>query len=108
MDQAIEMTGRLLHGVPHLLVAVDIERVRNQVQGMLVVLDFGVEARQVEAVEDVVFVNLAKVLVAAGRQELRRVSLLFFSLPVPSLFPYEKGRLGFSAGIRARLTQSRQ
>jgi hypothetical protein len=41
----------------------------------LVVLDLGVEARQVEAVREVLLVDLAKVLVAAGRDELREVVL---------------------------------
>lgn len=66
VDQAVEVAGGLLDRVPHLLVTVDFEGVRDQVQGMLVVLDFRIQPGQVEAIQNVVFVNLAEVFVAAG------------------------------------------
>lgn len=71
VNKAVQMPRRLLDGVAHLIVAVDVEGVRHQVQRVLVVLDLGVKARQVEAVHDVVLVDLAKVFVAAGGEELR-------------------------------------
>lgn len=44
-------------------------RVGDQVERSRVALHLGVEARQVEAVEDVLLVDLAEVLVALGREE---------------------------------------
>ena len=38
----------------------------------MIVLDLGVEARQVEAIRQILLVDLAEVLVAAGRDELGR------------------------------------
>jgi hypothetical protein len=57
------MPRRLFYLLPHIIVAVEVEDIRYQVEGVLVVLDFGVEAREVEAVGEVLFVNLAKVFV---------------------------------------------
>lgn len=64
------MPGRFFYRLAHLVVAVEIEDVGHQVQRILVVLDLGVEARQVEAVRQILLVDLAEVLVAAGRDEL--------------------------------------
>lgn len=66
------MTGRLLDRFPHIIVAVEVKDVGDEVQGILIVLDLGVEARQVETVRQVVLVNFAKVLVASRRDELKR------------------------------------
>jgi hypothetical protein len=78
VDEPIQMPGRLLNGLAHLIVAVEVEHVGYQVQGILVVLHLGVEAGQVEAIGQVLLVDLAKVLVAARRDELRngRVNLV--------------------------------
>ena len=64
------MPGGLLDLLPHVIVAVEVEGVGDEVQGVLVVLHLRVEARQVEAVRQVLLVDLAKVLVAAGGYEL--------------------------------------
>lgn len=71
MDEAIQMPGRLFNRLSHLIVAVEIEHVGYQVEGILVVLHFGVEARQVEAICQIFFIDLAEVLVAARGDELR-------------------------------------
>ena len=65
MHQTIQMTGRLLDLLPHLIVTVQIEDIGDKVEGVLVVLNIGVEACKVEAVGEIVFVDFAKVLVAA-------------------------------------------
>lgn len=70
------MPGRLFYRLAHLVVAVEVEHVRNEVERILVVLDLGVEAREVEAVRQVLLVDFAKVLVAAGRDELKRAVVL--------------------------------
>lgn len=65
MDQAVQVSRRLLNGLPHIIVAVEIENVGDEIERILIVLHLGVQPRQVEAVSEVVLVDLAKVLVAA-------------------------------------------
>ena len=64
------MAGGLLDLFSHLVIAVKIEDIGDEVKGVLVVLDIGVEAGQVEAVGEVVFVDFAEVLIASGGDEL--------------------------------------
>lgn len=59
------MAGRLLYGLPHVVVAVEVEDVCDKIEGILVVLNFRVKAGQVEAIGEIVLVDLAEVLVAA-------------------------------------------
>ncbi len=66
------MASRLLNGLAHVVFAVEVEHVSNQVEGVLVVVDFGVQTRQVEAVSEVLFVDFAEVFVATGGDELER------------------------------------
>jgi hypothetical protein len=70
VHEAVEVPRRLLDGLAHVVVAVEVEDVGHEVEGILVVLDLGVEAREVEAVGEVLFVDLAEVLVAARGDEL--------------------------------------
>jgi hypothetical protein len=58
------VSSGLLNRLAHVIVAVEIEDVGDEVQRILVVLDLGVEARQVEAIRQVVLVYLAEVLIA--------------------------------------------
>lgn len=75
------MAGRLLDGLAHVIVTVEIEDVGDEVQRILIVLDLGVEACEVEAVRQVVLIDFAKVLVAARRDELQ--SSVSISNPFP-------------------------
>lgn len=61
--QAVQVPRRLLNLLAHLIVAVEVEDVGDEVEGILVVLDLGVQPREVEAVGQVLFVDLAEVLV---------------------------------------------
>ena len=70
MHETIEVTSGLLDVLTHVILAVEIEDVGDQVEGVLVVVDFGVEASEVEAVGEIFFVDFAEVLVAAGGNEL--------------------------------------
>ncbi len=63
VDQTIEMSGRLLDLLPHVIVAVEVECVRDEFKSILIVLNFRIEARQVEPICQVVFVYLAEVFV---------------------------------------------
>lgn len=59
------MPSGLLNLVPCFVLAVEIEDIRHQVECMAVVLDLRVETSQVEPVRQILFVDFAKVLVAA-------------------------------------------
>lgn len=58
------MPRRLLDRLPHLIVAVEVEDIGDEIQSILVILDFGVETRQVEPIRQVILVDLAEILVA--------------------------------------------
>lgn len=70
MNEAVEVPCRLFNGFTHLIVAVEIKNVGDEVERILVVLHFRIQACQVEAVCEIVFVNLAKVFVASRGYEL--------------------------------------
>lgn len=70
MDEAVQVAGRLLDGLAHVIVAVKVEDICDQIERVLIVLDFGIKTRQVESICKVLFVDLAEVLVASGRDEL--------------------------------------
>lgn len=59
------MTGRLLNLLSHLVITIEIEHIGDEIECVLVILDVGVEAREVEAVREVVFVDFAEVFVTA-------------------------------------------
>ena len=67
------MTGGFFDGFAHFVVAVEIEDIVHQIESVLVVVDFGVEAGQVEAVCQVFLVDLAEVLIATRGDELARI-----------------------------------
>lgn len=64
------MPRRLFYRFPHLIVAIEVEDIRNQVKRVLVVLDLRIESRQVESIGEVFFVDLAEVLIPPRRYEL--------------------------------------
>jgi hypothetical protein len=76
MYETVEVACRLLNGLPHVIVAVEIEDVRYEVQRILIVLHLGVKARQVEPVRQVVLVDHAEVFIAARGYELRKSALV--------------------------------
>lgn len=64
------MTGGLFDGITHFVVAIEVKDIVDQVERVLIVVHFSVQACQVEAVGQVLLIDFAKVLVAAGRDEL--------------------------------------
>jgi hypothetical protein len=74
MHQAVQVTRRLLYLLPHVIVAVEVEDVCDEVERVLVVLNFSIKAREVEAVSQVLFVDFAEVLIAARGDELYQTS----------------------------------
>lgn len=64
------MPRRLLNLLPHIVVAVVVENIGDEIERILVVLDVCVQAREVEPVSQVVLVDFAKVFVAARGDEL--------------------------------------
>jgi hypothetical protein len=65
VHKAVQMPRRLLNRFPHVVVAVKVKDIGDQVERVLVVLDLGVQAREVEPVGQVFLVDFAEVLVAA-------------------------------------------
>jgi hypothetical protein len=65
---------RLFDLVSHLVVAFKVEYICDQFKRILVVLNFGIEACQVESVCQVILVDFAKILVPARGYELWRGS----------------------------------
>lgn len=65
------MSCRLLDLLAHVVFALQIEHVRDEVERILVVLYLGVEASEVEAIRQVLFVHVTKVLVSSRIDELR-------------------------------------
>ena len=57
------MSRRLLDLFAHFIVAVEVEDVCYEVEGILVVLNLGVQPGEIEPVGKVLFVDLAEVLV---------------------------------------------
>lgn len=70
MDKTVKVPSRLFDLLPHIIVAFYIKHVGDKVQGMLIVLHFGIERCQVEAVREVFFVNVTEILVATGVDKL--------------------------------------
>jgi hypothetical protein len=70
MNEAVQVPCRLFDGFAHLIVTVEIKNVGNEVERILVVLYLRIQAGQVEAVCEVVFVNLAEIFVASRRYKL--------------------------------------
>lgn len=66
VDETVQVAGGLLDGLAHIVITVDVEDIGNQVEGVLVVLNLGVQTRQVESISQVLFVDLAEVFVPSG------------------------------------------
>jgi hypothetical protein len=54
----------------HVVFAVEVEYIGHKVERILIILHFGVEAGQIEPIGQVLFVDLAEVLVASRGDEL--------------------------------------
>lgn len=76
MHQPVEMPSGLLDLLAHVIVAVEIKDVGDEIKRVLVVLDFRVETCEVEAVGEVVLVDLAEIFVAARGDELFQERLI--------------------------------
>ena len=65
------MSCRILNLLSHVVIAVKIEYICDQIEGVLIVLNIRVEASKIEAVGQVVFIYFTEVLVSARRDELQ-------------------------------------
>lgn len=70
------MAGRLFDCFTHVVFAVKVEDVCDEIKSILIVLNLGVEAGEIETVCQVLLVDLAEVLVSAGRNELVGIIVL--------------------------------
>ena len=68
------MSGRLFDCLAHFVIAVEIEDIRNQIKGILIILNLSVETSKVETIREVLLVDLAEVLIATARYELQSQS----------------------------------
>ena len=59
------MPCRFLDLLSHIIVAVQVKDISDEVESVLIVLHIGIESSKVETVCEVVFVNLAKVFIAS-------------------------------------------
>ena len=59
------MASALLNLFPHIIVDFHIKDICDQIQCVLVVLNFGIETSKVEAVRQIIFIYLAEVLIAS-------------------------------------------
>lgn len=66
MHQTVQMPRALLDLLAHVVVDLHIEDIGDEVQRILVILHFGVQAGEVEAVGQVVLVDFAEVFVSSG------------------------------------------
>ena len=64
------MSCRSFNGFSLFIVTLAVEHIRNEIQGILVVLYFCVEAGEIESVGEVVFVDIAEVFIASRVYEL--------------------------------------
>jgi hypothetical protein len=71
MHKPVQMPRRLLDRLAHLVVTVEVEHIRHEIQRILVVLDLRIEASQIEPVRQVLLVDLTEVFVATIRDELQ-------------------------------------
>jgi hypothetical protein len=69
VHEPVQVPRGFLNLVSYIVVAIEFEDVCDEVKGILVVLDFGLEAGEVEAVGEILFIDFAEVLMAAGRDE---------------------------------------
>lgn len=70
MYKAVKVSSALFNLLTHVIVDLHVEDVGNEIQCILVILDFGVEAGQVEAVGQIILIDFAKIFIAARRDEL--------------------------------------
>lgn len=70
MDQAIEVTGGLLNSLSHLIIAVQVEDVGDEVESILIILYLRIKTCEIESVGEIVLINLAEILVTARGYEL--------------------------------------
>lgn len=64
------MSSGFLNLLSEVIVGIQVENIRHQVQRILIILNLCVQARQVEAVRKVFLVDLAKVFISSRRDKL--------------------------------------
>jgi hypothetical protein len=64
VHETIQVAGGLLDLLAEIIVGIQVENVGHEVKRILVVRDLGVEAREVEAIGQIIFIDLTKVLIS--------------------------------------------
>jgi len=65
VDEAVKVSRAFFYLLSHSIIHFDVEDVCDEVQRILVILHLCIQACQVEAIRQVVFIDFAKVLIAA-------------------------------------------
>lgn len=78
MNQAVQVTRRFLNLLAQVIIRIEIENIRHEIERILIVGHLGVQAGQVEAIGQVFFVNLAEILIATRRNELFNLTVRHF------------------------------
>lgn len=64
MHKTVQVSGRFFNLLTHVIIAVEVKYVGDEIEGILVVLNIHVDASKVESVGKVVFIDLAIVFVS--------------------------------------------
>ena len=59
------MPCRFLNLFSHIIVTIQVEDISDEVKSVLIILDIRIESSQVEAVREIVFVNLAEIFISS-------------------------------------------
>ncbi len=64
------MPCRFLDLLSHIIVTVKVKDISDEVESILIILDIRIEPSKVEAIREIVFINLAEIFVTSRRDEL--------------------------------------
>lgn len=70
MYQAIQMASGLFDLLPHVVITVEVENVGDEVERILIILDLGVKPSEIEAIGQILLIDVAEVLIPARRDKL--------------------------------------
>lgn len=74
MDQPVEMTGRFLNLFTQIIIGIKVKHIRHEVESILVIGNFGVQASEVEPIRQVVLVDFTEVLISPRRDKLKKIT----------------------------------
>lgn len=82
MYQTVKMTSGFLDLLSKIIVGIEVEHVGHKVKRILIVRDLGLQPREVKPIGQVIFVDLAEILVSSRRDKLKESNMISFINPV--------------------------